>query len=1117
MDQSPPGAPPPPPPPPPPIPLYSAQVRSEEPDEEILIAREEAANEAIAKAAVHVAMEYIRQDVAEALGEDDATKDEMLRDGLHFASGSFRYNKRVGALLAMAAVAILPVLGSATFVVLICACVATYISDFLNYRKGTIAVILSALLCMWISMFTTNTVDLTQSADAMLLIVSISALLSVVAGWCVLQFHWVQIALPELACCLERMVLGLSPIASLPSLFALIIATIGARNAPLPFAVVLCVLHHTFYRRLRSSFLHTANPTRKQECYATGSEEAMAFAAITVFAPSIAYLSLNFSWDLSSDTGDLTFHFFNFLGLIAVPVAYFAWFLKSACWFLYPLHSKPESLSEAMAQTADTPRPLIVKVRLYLFLVAYPCLLHALIYRLLRSRYAYLFAGVPMMLSEIYLTTAVYMYTIAAALIIRLQRPFPTAMTKTVCWTSLILLSSFATILVGICAGTPGFFLPLSGLSVATFCTFIIDPKQANTFMMFLFSSMLVLLWWMYHTFSFIHQELHVLGESAAISTQAIAVSVLWAYILGALAFACSLTKSTGMLITVLILHGLKVTWVEHVLYSQRDKGAYPPPFVVLTTALGIFLGYRLYKNGVLGNETAAAVSALYVGKLFSWMYDVCTWRYTDLEFAGDQTAHFVFHIIESALTYWCSSCAFWLICVTEKTRLQMTTLFAYFAVAAACQHNALVRFVLEFLFQSVEPGPFRKAGGVLLLFSAAAWPLCHFPTGKGTTNFPVFGKITSLAFSIGVVLLIVDPSLEYVVGGSEMDETDIPIRISLGARLSAVISVALLGLGRFVPFVKIPRYFRMIYWMAVAAFAAYATVGPIIPVADTRVVLSLIMFFILIAMVVELAHYTRAESIVHWIVYACAIGSMAMCYVALNHVDLLAITKIDVYIWELHTTGRHGLLAVSAIVNLALAIVLKFRLSGRSLLPHPVPLTPHIVQHVGLICNYSTLLAYVILAMLNNSIGDGHLGSYVLSASFLLLLHDDDILFLELSRGNFRYLPPFIGAILPLWCTLAIEAFSIAQIPLTRRIWHLVTAFPVVPSQISLLMLLYFGAKRAGTPKGLLTIFGTLDLIALLVHTSPSVQWMALANLVAHACRIFGAEAWKQRSGPLL
>ena len=1066
-------------------------------------ARSRAAEEALEKSLAHVVHEYVRQDLA----DNESTQPDSATDGLHFTAGPFRYNKRIGALLCLGGVAILPVLGSATLIVLIVAAIAVYILDFLNFKKGTVVAILMSLLATWASMFATNVVDLSRSADAMLLIVSVSTLLAVVAGWVILQFHWVQVTFPELVCLLERLVLGLAPIATVPSLFAFIIGGVGSKNAPFVFAVVLCIMHFSFYRRLHSTYLSTLNPKLKRFCFATGEEEASAYTALVCLGPVFSYFAVHNTLDFSAD---VALHVLNISGLLCLPLLYIVWHVRSTLWFIFK-GAKFESVSEAISARTSIPR--LAALRFPIAVIAYVGILHCAVYRVVRSRYGYLLSGIAPPFNEIILAFVGYCYTFVGVLMLRLTRPFENPTTRVVCWFGTIILTTIATVLLGIVAGMPQFFLPMSALTVAAFSAFILDPRQANNYMMFLFSSILMLLWWMYKTFSFIRMDLPVLGESASVSTQAVAVSVLWAYILGAVAFCCGITKSPVLLTVCLILQGLKVTWVEHVLYSQREQGTYPFAFIVITTAVGITLAYRLFKNGILSQDVSGAIAALYIGKFGTWLYDVTAWRYTHLEYADSETDQLLFHAIEGTLTFWCLSCAAWLLLVSERSKLQLATIFAYAAVLSACQRNALVRYALDFAFHDEQPGIFRTLGGILLLYGVSVYPIAFHPTNK----FAVFTKLAAIPLATGVVLLVIDPALEFMVSNGETDGGDIPLQIPGWARVAALCAVVGATGSRLIPFMRMHRAIRVVFWIVLAGAAALACIGTVIPLVDFRVVGCLVAFFILAGLTIEIAHYSKSESYVLWIVYACAIASMALCYVSLNNVNIAEVTSIDVYIWELHTTSRHGLLALSGVCNLLIAMLLKFRRSAHALLPSAIQLTPNIVQTVGLVTNYSALLAFVILGMLNHSIGDGVNAVYIINAAFLLLLHDDDIIFVDLSKGLFRYLPPFIGAVGPLWFTLMLESFAIARKTLPRRIWHFCSATPLLASQVSLVLLMAFGAKKYGSRRVVIAICCALDCLMLMVHTSSCVQWMAVVNLTAHACRLYGSEFWKQRSGPLL
>ena len=218
---------------------------------------------------------------------------------------------------------------------------------------------------------------------------------------------------------------------------------------------------------------------------------------------------------------------------------------------------------------------------------------------------------------------------------------------------------------------------------------------------------------------------------------------------------------------------------------------------------------------------------------------------------------------------------------------------------------------------------------------------------------------------------------------------------------------------------------------------------------------------------------------------------------------------------WELHENGRMLLLAFATCTNLFLAIIVRMRLAGQSLFPKPVQLTEAMVQQVGLIGNYATLLACVTTSILNFWAGDGSPVIYIACSFFLLLLCDDEMLFFALSKNSFRYFPVMAYACLALWSSLAEDAYTIAVEKSPRDgLMTMVYALPVLPSHVSLLTLLYFGRSRAGLPVVAVVILCGIDVLCLMLSPYPLVQWMAVVGIVGQLTRKKKKETGRKKKG---
>jgi hypothetical protein len=514
-------------------------------NEDLRAKREAAVEEAFIQSVEHVVHEYVRQDFLERSGEPTASS----RPILEFHVAAPQHTLKVVLLLVGVFFGFIPMLNYISFTVFIAGCTAVYITDYLGYRHGSIITLLTSCVAFATILAITNLHGTLAGAGPFLFLLNVSGTLSVVAAIALVHYRWMQHTFPMLVCFLERYSVALGPVFALPSLFSTNVALLGSKHAPFGFTVCVCVLHYFFYSKLMSSFLFSKLKVRRPNEFPrppaningapdpsrgphsvtedfieedelapqilNGRSDSVTFTALTLLLPMLSYVSIQSNWTATN----LHLHVVNVLATIGVPVIYLFWDPKHSLWFLRA--EKARSVTAKLDRDPLGCWSTILWMRNTVLFAGYLFVLHWGVYRLLHSRYQYLFVGVPPPFNGILLLCAAYC---SSALVMLVHRQLTAdAAGETPKFgkekVAVLLLSIIVSLMIAAAAGMPQFFYPMSALTASTFNAFILDRRNTSNFTMFVCCSTLLLLWWMYRTFSFIVMELHVLGDSAAIPT----------------------------------------------------------------------------------------------------------------------------------------------------------------------------------------------------------------------------------------------------------------------------------------------------------------------------------------------------------------------------------------------------------------------------------------------------------------------------------------------------------------------------------------------------------------------------------------------------------------------
>ncbi|RNC57316.1 hypothetical protein TcCL_ESM05078 [Trypanosoma cruzi] len=1130
----------------------AAQYPSESPIflQEAHTRREEYANEAVQATAEHWIHEQAqrekmrqtaRMETDVMFGEATGREAEECEGSLEFVTGPPKFVGRIILLLAVGLFGAIPLMSPFALTVFLTGCIVTYAADFAGYRRGCIIAIIGTNGLFGLSLFLSNLHASISSVGPLCMLLSLLGLLLMAAMAAFLHFHWMQVSFPELICFMERCVLGVTPILTLPSLLSTVTALVGSRHAPAWFMVAMCVLHKSFYCPLESSFLTQRRLVRlRQEndnapenemveevesVQANGRAEAITFTSLLVYLPFLLYILFQSSFIDAWLPNTL-----NAVGMICGPVAYICWDPKHSLWFLI---SKKKSLRDRIGYDPLGVQETVSMYRKPFLILSVAVSLHWSIYRLLHSRYRFFFNGVPPPFNGVCLAFAMYLGLYAGYQIKKLldadTRGEDTLssryMRRRVFSVGATALSS---VFFALSAGVPGAFMVLMVLCVSSFNLFLLDRTNSGPMVSFTVFSSLLLMWWMYRTFSFIVVDLHVLGESLTVPTPVLAMSVLWCYLLSCVAFTLSFSTNKFPFFIALFVHSLQVAWVEHVLYSQKEENVYPAVLVLFTTAVGVLLASRLYKNETLGIHEAALIAASYVAKLLTFVVEV-TGSYYLAESSESEKRYY--HAIEISVTWWSALFAGFVLVVFELKKgrqlenryaRHLTALFvlSVLALTASTTRN-FQRAVFEFFTQTrlADSNSIHVILGTSFVF-------------LGLISHPFFSRHESLhpflyplravargALVVGIIFLITQPTR---ITEHEVEfEFDLDFVDEDVSRYCSVLGMMLLLAGRFVPMNSVHFIFRALYWFFTTVFLSVGLAMYVLPVPTLLLFCGMCGFVYFSLLTLDVAHYRKMSYNEGWIVYGVSVCFMFFSLVITGRVNLKEYAGDNSpLIWEIYTAGRSRQLSVAGVTSLFIAIILKFRVSGKSLLPCALPLTLELVEQVGLLVNYSTVIAVSALTTHNIWRNGSEPGLHVATSLFLLLLADDGVLFTGLGRGQFRYFPVLVYVLSVLWLCLIYDAYASGQTAvggLWQCIRSIFYAMPVVPSHVSLLLLLWFGRKRGGTPTSGVFVFVVLDMLCLLLSTRKTLQWMAIIGVCGQCARLFEAQFWKKRLETIL
>ncbi|CCW67744.1 unnamed protein product [Phytomonas sp. Hart1] len=1078
---------------------------------------------------------------------------------IEFVKGSPQYTQQLVLLFAASFFGMVPLLSYFSLATLLCCAVCTYLLDYLGFTRSTIAALFVTALLFSIALFLSNLHTLSTSIGPIFMILDVGALLALATAAVALHFRYLQENYPEFICVLDRIVMGLAPILALPFLLTSIIALGGSRRAPLWLLVVMCIESYYFYCPINSIFTcarqlvmepHKDSASSTREYLPDKSKasynnryinekaneditdqtdlvtvqlneriESIVFTFLLLTLPIAVYVTLQ-----SNFFDNFIPNVFNCFGLLCSGVGYLCAFPTRTFWFLVPENAKNED--DDYQRLAYDPYGLELLISMHRFkIVVFVCIsvINWMAYRLVRCRYRYLFDGIPYPFNFIVLLLALYILLYAIIQTKFLLDADSAGENKQVNHfsrqrISTVLSVVIVTLLFCLLMDAPGVFYFLGALGVLGFNMFLMDRSAGGPIAYYIVFSSLLLLWWMYRTFSFVVLDLHVLGSSAIVSTSAVAIGVLFSHILGWVSFAFSFQNNIVLLTIFLSLHATEVSFVEEVLYSQKEEGSYPAVLVAFTSGVGIYMTWSLYKNEVLTLAPSAFLASFYVAKGFVFLVEVTGSYYeADMEW---NSYFLTISAIEINAGWVVALFASYIVAIFEiqgrlGVRVRNAKLFiCSYTIAAGLLSlltiRNLQRAVYEFVTRSyigVDDLLHIAFGTGLSTFCLLT--LCFFSRHKARYDFLIH-LVPLMSFSgiVGVLMLVVQPTR---ITDYRSLSSDYKLYAADRGQYATALGILLLILGFYVPLWKLSEVPRGLYWGGTALVLSFGIITTLLPISTVPLfcTVSLVMFFDLI--VLDFAHYRRLESIEIWVLYALSICGIIASFITLRRVKLLQAIGGDVSLaLVIHEEARTRFLSIMAVINLFLVILLRARLSGRPLLSGCTPLRPFIVSQLSVLCNGAVLFTVGILYLLNFLCNNGESSFYVSCSLLLALLVDEKNTISKIQRVRFSYFFMISSMLTVLWLSFLSEGWKADNGfggIIKLMVSTLIFSFPLLLSQASLLARFwYFRGTRYAHFKdsrfgyGVVLIMVMINTLALVFTSCRRIQWMCIVTICGEA-----------------
>eukprot|EP01062_Namystynia_karyoxenos_P021946 TRINITY_DN1838_c0_g2_i1.p1 TRINITY_DN1838_c0_g2~~TRINITY_DN1838_c0_g2_i1.p1 ORF type:complete len:1186 (+),score=422.72 TRINITY_DN1838_c0_g2_i1:104-3559(+) len=1027
---------------------------------------------------------------------------------LEFTAGQLAFATDIALLFVCCSLPIAALCGTHLLSILLVGVIAMYIFDYTNNPMMTLCTIWATIGAVWLGLYLMNVHLLWSTPLTIMVLLNVSLVLTLAGVFATVQFRWFQLDSPELALIGERALLGVTPLACLPCLFSTVVTMVGVNFAPFVFALVMVLLHKRFYRLRNSSFKQALDPHVADEQRANGRLEAACSCLLTLFLPCVLHVAI------SHPSGVTALSVLDSMALLGLPVTLLFYDCQGSFWFMY---KRPD----AEGDKGDIWG--LGSVRVPAMICGYLGFLHCFLYRIVMGRYGHLFAGVAPPLNVILITLGAYALSATVVCAVQLVEMEDRKLGWAVAlrWVGVLFLSIVGSVAVAFAVGMPRFMLPFSALSAACLTAYCLDRKNLNNYLLFSIGTCLMLMWWMFKSFSFLLVELPVLGGTQSVSLPKLSVYIVWLYMQELVIFPCGFSRSTGIFHAALVVHALCFTAVEHILYSQPES-VYPFIAVAFTTVWGMKVAERLVSNQKLSKGQGSLLAGLYVAKLY--LYILCATQ-------PDQSSEYYsrpFKAGELVAAY--LGTAFMASAVVQlmaerrdkKRRAQSGGFWVCYCIASAVvaffsRDNVLLA-VLELTTGNSTAQSGRLFGLVLMFAGALQMPLTSLLP-------PSQGRVTRVAAGLlcaGALLALMDPVLEGEA--EEAPELDVwqPER---WATWLAVVSVAGVA-ATLTNAVQLPdsTAARMAWWGTLSTTAGFSFAQLYLPFATWHTGLLFALIFVLLTLCVDFCHFSENAQ------YEDS-NTVTGLYTALLLSLLAALLDgqwrfpegfDEPMKWEAAMQRQSAILSLNAGMNIVLATLMKLKLLENPIfLPRSISkidsLRGNMGQgtHFGLLCNICAVQAYLSLLILSSNVGGHGASNCVLLSTLLLLMHDDGWFMVGLADSEqlVRWAPPMLAALAGLgWQVCWYEIpMLLDRAPLLFAVQLTIYLIALGLGIIALKELWTDAHRRRRDGSTDPYVIG-VGMVMLLGATTPGVRWTVGVTVLGTALPVYADSFWARK-----
>eukprot|EP01065_Artemidia_motanka_P026998 TRINITY_DN32235_c0_g1_i1.p1 TRINITY_DN32235_c0_g1~~TRINITY_DN32235_c0_g1_i1.p1 ORF type:complete len:1165 (+),score=292.50 TRINITY_DN32235_c0_g1_i1:71-3496(+) len=1033
---------------------------------------------------------------------------------VEFVAGQLSFATDLALLFLSCMLPIVSLSGSHVLSILLVGAIASYIFDYTNQQAITLPAVWLTILAVWIGLYLTNLSQIWTSPLTVLILLNASLYLVLIGTFASVQFKWFQLHSPELALVGERVLLGVTPLVCLPLLFSTVVSVAGVKLAPFLLALLMVGLHRRFYSLRKSSFKQPLTPEAVAEQYVNGRLEALVSCVLTLVLPAGMHLCIERMSTLTV---------LNCAALIGGPTMLLFADVKKHLWFMFKHPYGDEVSGDVWGMQS---------MRALAMGGGYCGVLHCFAFRIVMGRYGYLFTGVPPPWNVVLIMCGLYALSITVVFAVQLtalEARRAVGWNVALRWMGVLIMSVAGCTALAFVVGMPRYILPFSALSAACLTAYCLDRRNLNNYLMFAGCTVLMLMWWMFKSFSFLLVELPILGGSQYISLPQLSVYIVWLYMLDCCLFPGALNtnpSARNVFSITLVAHAAAMTGVEHILYSQPEN-LYPSLCVIFTSCWGAITAERLLTNRKISRPVASLLVGMYCAKLYLFM--VCS---TSPEPGSD----FYTRAWHSNQLIFCFVCATGLAACyaellferRERKRRASTGSFAFaaqfFAVCTAIlsrQNIVLALLELSTGNGSVQQG--RLLGLVVAFAGALLAPLSALlPPSKAMTSRIAYGLLGT-----GAMIALLDPVFES--GGETELELDLYQSPTWAGGL-AVVAVAAVS-ATLLNIVRLPdaAATRMVWWGAVSLAAGVSFTELYLPYPSwhTSALMSLVM--ILLALCIDFCHFSEnAQSEDS--------NTVVGLYTALLLTLLAAFLDgqwrfpesfDDAMKWEVGVQRQMSILSLNAGVNILLAALMKLKLAES---PVFVPKTIAKIDsirnlmgeglHFGLLCNICALQGYLSFLILNSDLGGtGHATPVMLSV-FLLLMHDDG--WLGDGIGDTDQLKRWAAPLAASLCTIGwhvcwVELPALlAKSPLSFAVQVTIFMSAVLLGCVTLreLWVDSHRRRREGPSDGFVVGVG---LFMLLAAGTPGVRWAVGVTVLGASVPLYSDTFWARKLSAVL